>query len=67
MKKFIGLTQRQIAKKAGVTDSHISYILAGKRMPSIELAEKLAKVLKIPLTVLLEQLKLRRKKSKKSS
>lgn len=37
-----GLTQQQIAAKAGVSQAVVSRILAGERKPSLELAEKLA-------------------------
>lgn len=34
---------RQLAKLAGVSPSHVSYILAGKRRPSLAVAGRLAK------------------------
>ena len=43
------LNQRQLAKKVGVTDSYISYLLNGKREPSLAMAQKIAKALGMSL------------------
>lgn len=39
------LNQRQLAKKVGVTDSYISYLLNGKREPSLAMAQTMAKAM----------------------
>lgn len=37
-----GWRGQDLAKALGVTDSHISLLLSGKRMPSVEVLQKLA-------------------------
>jgi transcriptional regulator with XRE-family HTH domain len=43
-----GLQQKELAELAGVNPSHISLIEFGKRKPSLDTIEKLAKALQIP-------------------
>lgn len=43
-----GLQQKELAELAGVNPSHISLIEFGKRKPSLDTVEKLAKALQIP-------------------
>jgi len=43
-----GLQQKELAELAGVDPSHISLIEFGKRKPSLDTVEKLAKALQIP-------------------
>ena len=49
LKSFIersGLKPAQFARKAGISKSYLSEILAGERRPSPQLAEKIAKATK---------------------
>jgi len=43
-----GLSQKELASKAGIGSSHISLIEAGKRSPSLATVEKICKALKVP-------------------
>jgi len=43
-----GLQQKELAELAGIDPSHISLIEVGKRKPSVDMVEKLAKALQIP-------------------
>jgi transcriptional regulator with XRE-family HTH domain len=43
-----GLQQKELAELAGIDPSHISLIEIGKRNPSVDMVEKLAKALQIP-------------------
>lgn len=45
-----GLTQEQLADKVGVVRQTISEIECGRKKPSVELAKKIGKVLKIKWT-----------------
>ena len=38
------ITQKQIAKMAGITETHLSFILNNKRHSSVYLAKKLGKI-----------------------
>ena len=50
-----GMTQAELAKKARVTQSHVSMLEAGARMrPSIQTIQKLARALGVSVTELLE-------------
>jgi DNA-binding XRE family transcriptional regulator len=40
-----GWTQRELSKTAGISDSHLSLLETGKRLPSLELAFLLASIL----------------------
>ncbi len=46
------LTQRGLALKLAIDASHISLIEAGRRIPSIDLLERLSIELEVPLPVL---------------
>lgn len=35
------LRQREFARRLGITESHMSYLLDGKRKPSLRLAKKI--------------------------
>jgi transcriptional regulator with XRE-family HTH domain len=48
------LTQRQLAKKVGVHEITISRLERGDRQPSMNLLQRLAKALGVPVTALLE-------------
>lgn len=50
-----GLSQSKIAKEIGVSQQMYNYIENGKRRPSPELAQKIAKVLKFDWTKFYEE------------
>lgn len=50
-----GLTQEQLAEKVGVVRQTISEIECGRKKPSVQLAIKLGKVLKIKWTNFFEK------------
>jgi DNA-binding XRE family transcriptional regulator len=41
------LTQRTLAKRVGIKASHIAYIEAGRRKPSLDLVMRLARALRL--------------------
>ena len=45
-RKDLGLSQAKLAEMADVTDNYIALIETGKRFPSLNMIEKIAKVLK---------------------
>jgi transcriptional regulator with XRE-family HTH domain len=50
-----GLTQDQVAKRAGVTKPYLSQLESGARKnPSLPVLKRLAKALGVPVTALLE-------------
>jgi transcriptional regulator with XRE-family HTH domain len=49
------LTQDKLAKKIGVTGRHVGKYEAGMSFPSFEALKKLAEVLEVPLSYLLEE------------
>ena len=50
-----GLSQRQLASRAGVTNGYISQLEAGdKKNPSLAVLQRLAKALGVPVTGLLQ-------------
>lgn len=51
-----GTPQFVLAKKARITQAHLSYILSGERTPSLPLALKLAKLANIPVETLVGKL-----------
>jgi transcriptional regulator with XRE-family HTH domain len=48
-----GIKQKDIAAKLGVTPNYISLLEGGRREPSISFLKKLAKILKVPIGLLL--------------
>jgi len=49
-----GLSQRQLATRAGVTNGYVSQLEAGdKKNPSLVVLQRLAKALGVPVTELL--------------
>jgi transcriptional regulator with XRE-family HTH domain len=49
-----GLTQEQVAKKAGVSKNYITMLEGGKRTsPSLDVLRRLAKAFGVPVTELL--------------
>lgn len=49
-----GLTQEKLALEAGVNRAYIGYIETGKRKPSVETLEKIAKSLHVKLVDLFD-------------
>lgn len=47
------LTQGEVATAVGVSTSHLSLLEDGKRDPSLALIQKLAEVLRVPVSVLI--------------
>jgi transcriptional regulator with XRE-family HTH domain len=47
----VGISQRRLAALAGVTHCYISHIEAGRRKPSLETLERIAKVLGMRLAL----------------
>ena len=54
-RKELGLRQRHVAEQVGVTGDYLSMIERDLRTPSPELLEKLAEVLRVPLSYLVFQ------------
>lgn len=52
-RKRAGLTQEQLASRAGITQSHLSRLELGKYVPTLATLERLARALRIPLSALL--------------
>lgn len=50
------IPQYEIAKRAGIVESHLSMIMNGERTPSLPLALKLAQIANIPVESLVGKL-----------
>ena len=50
------LTQQSLAEITGVSVVAIAYIETGKRWPRIDTLDKIARALKVPISVLLEKI-----------
>lgn len=48
-RKELGLTQEDVAYKVGISRAYMGYIEQGRYAPSLEVLEKVAKVLKSPI------------------
>lgn len=48
-----GVKQYEAAKKAGITQTYLSQIESGQKVPSIEVLEKMAKFYKTPIAIML--------------
>lgn len=46
----IGLTQEELGEKVGISRAYMGYIEQGRYAPSLEVLEKIAKVLKTPIS-----------------
>lgn len=49
-----GLTQEELAEKVGASRVYIGYVEQGRNTPSLEILEKIAKVLKVKLSDLVD-------------
>jgi transcriptional regulator with XRE-family HTH domain len=55
LREVNGLTQVELAKKVGVTQSYIAQLESGRKIsPSLEMLKKLAKALDVPVATLME-------------
>lgn len=48
-----GIRQRDIAEDAGITETHLSNIIAGKRTPSLKIAIELCRLTNVPVEAML--------------
>ena len=60
LKALTGNTQAELARKTGLTESYLSMVLAGKRMPRMESMIKLARALGVTVELFYRHLTLRR-------
>ena len=51
----IGITQKQLANKAGITQAYLSEIETGKTIPSLSVLERLALALDMEITQLFNE------------
>ncbi len=49
-----GITQKELAKKAGLSEAYVSQILSGKKTPTITVAKRIAEVLDLPVSYFLD-------------
>ncbi len=52
-RKEAGLTQEELGYKVGISRAYMGYIEQGRYAPSLEVLQKVAKVLKVPASELL--------------
>lgn len=48
-RKKLGLTQEELAEKIRISRAYAGYIEQGRNVPSVEILQKIARTLKIPL------------------
>lgn len=48
-RRRLGLTQEELAEKVGISRAYMGYIEQGRNIPSLEVLEKIARILKTPL------------------
>jgi len=48
-----GISKRQLAVRAGLDPSYIAHLESGRRKPSLDVLEKLASVLELPVPLLM--------------
>ncbi len=48
-RKEVGLTQEELAEKVGISRAYMGYVEQGRNAPSLEVLEKIAKLLKLSL------------------
>lgn len=49
LRKELGVSQEQFAFKLGISRTHAGHIEQGRRSPSLEMMDKIARVLKVKL------------------
>lgn len=52
VRKKLGYSQKDFAKKVDMNNSYLSLIERNKRLPSLEMIAKISKILNVPLAVL---------------
>ncbi|NCO12455.1 MAG: transcriptional regulator [Candidatus Pacebacteria bacterium CG_4_10_14_3_um_filter_34_15] len=52
-RKKTGMSQEEVAHKVGISRAYMGYIEQGRNIPSLEVLQKVAKVLKVKLNELL--------------
>lgn len=52
-RRKMGLTQEDVAYKVGISRAYMGYIEQGRNIPSLEVLEKIARVLKVKTSELL--------------
>ena len=50
-----GATQESLATKLGVDRSYVSYLVAGKRQPALDLAVRISRLTGVPVESLISQ------------
>jgi transcriptional regulator with XRE-family HTH domain len=55
LRQAVQLSQERLAAAAGVSTNYVSLIEKGQRLPSLEVLSRLAAVLGVPVTALLEE------------
>ncbi|MFH1601648.1 MAG: helix-turn-helix transcriptional regulator [Candidatus Shapirobacteria bacterium] len=50
-RKEMGFTQEDVADKAGISRAYMGYIEQGRNAPSLEILEKIARILKISINI----------------
>jgi XRE family transcriptional regulator, regulator of sulfur utilization len=53
VRKDSGLSQGEFAAKAGITQTYVSLIEGGRKVPSVEVIQKYETIGKIPLAIIL--------------
>ena len=48
-RKEVGITQEELAEKVGISRAYMGYIEQGRNAPSLEILEKIAKLLRLSL------------------
>lgn len=49
-RKELELTQERLAEKVGISRAYMGYIEQGRNIPSLEILEKISRILKFPLS-----------------
>ena len=49
-RKQLGITQEDVGYKVGISRAYMGYIEQGRNAPSLEILEKIAKILKSPIS-----------------
>jgi transcriptional regulator with XRE-family HTH domain len=52
IRKSLGYNQEELAELVGISRTHVGHIEQGRKAPSLEVLEKISKVLKVPLSQL---------------
>lgn len=55
LRKDVDITQEELADKLGISRTHMGHIEQGRKSPSLELMERISRVLKVKLSELFER------------